>query len=447
MRKAGGTLLLLACAFVLASGVATAATYHVGGATPTVACPAPNASLDYALTGGVTPGLAKTDDVSIECSLEFKTVTVKDVHAITVDGTLGGGIKTGGIGGTKLLAGVTTSSNVSCAAWGNATSLVTLTAATIEDQNANGGIVLRACGGVEIDQVGGSIVQAGPSATTNIQCYGTQCPINIEGAFFGGNAIRITSDGDMTIHNSNFEFTGGRPKIELFALHGNIFAGPGCDEENAVGFTCEQAGQQLTREFLCSQCGGCFGRNKFRGTIESNFRAFAEKDIDLSNSCIYIAENIWIMADGRNPDGSDAPLLPGGWVINLGDAELRDDFGKTGTIKIYAHTNQIGSPLKNLGPDDFDKVTSADGAINIDNGVFIDDGANGGGPDPQRVSDMNLGTNNQVGNCGEANVPPGSGIATCPLPFGGNDIPQRGWIADPVERSNHNALGVPRCDS
>ena len=258
MRKPGGVFLLLACAFVLASGVATAATYHVGGPTPTVACPAPNANLDYALTGGVTAGLLKTDDVSIECALEFKTVTVKDVHAITVNGPLGGGIKTGGIGGIKLLAGVG-GSPPPCAAWGNATSLVTLTAATLEDQNPNGGIILRACGGVDVDTVGGSIVQAGPSATTKIQCYLAQCPIAFDSAFFGGNAIDVTSDGDMTIKNSSFEFTGGRPHINLSSSHGSILAGPGCDGPGA-GFTCEQAGQVLTQEFLCSQCG-CFGVN------------------------------------------------------------------------------------------------------------------------------------------------------------------------------------------
>lgn len=437
--------LLASAAFLLTAGIAGAAVYHVGGPTPTVPCPAVNTSFDYALTGAVTPGLLKTDDVSIDCALEFKTVTVKDVHAITVNGTVGGGIKTSGIGGMKLLAGVTTSSNVTCAAWGNATSLVTLTAATLEDQNANGGILLRACGGVEVDTVGGSVVQAGPSATTKIQCYGSQCPVVFDAATFGGNAIDVVSDGDMTIKNSSFEFTGGRPHINLTSLHGSVLAGPGCDS-GGPGFTCEAAGQVLTQEFLCSQCG-CFGRNKFRGTIESNMRVFAEKNVDLSNSCIYIAENIWIMADGRNPDGTDAPLLPGGWVINLGDAELRDDFGKTGTIKIYAHTNLTGSPLRPLRDDEFDKVTSADGTINIDNGVFVDDGANGGGPDPQRVSDMNLGTNNQAGNCGDANSPPGSGIATCPLPFGGNDIPQRGFIADPGQRLLHNALGAPRCDS
>ncbi|HLN81205.1 MAG TPA: hypothetical protein VK392_08440, partial [Thermoanaerobaculia bacterium] len=59
------SLLASAAAFVLTAGTASAAVYHVGGPTPTVPCPAANATLDYALTGAVTPGLGKADDVSI----------------------------------------------------------------------------------------------------------------------------------------------------------------------------------------------------------------------------------------------------------------------------------------------------------------------------------------------------------------------------------------------
>jgi hypothetical protein len=105
----------------------------------------------------------------------------------------------------------------------------------------------------------------------------------------------------------------------------------------------------------------------------------ADDNIDLDHACIEIAENIDFLARGNTP-----PLLAGGVMIDLSNAEVRDDFGKTGLITVTAH------PIPPITLSD-GGVQTGNGIIDINKALIIEYGKKGGGNDKTAVATMNGG--------------------------------------------------------
>ncbi len=134
---------------------------------------------------------------------------------------------------------------------------------------------------------------------------------------------------------------------------------------------------------------------------------------DMQNACIDFAESIDITGDGTGFNcGVDT-------IVNLRDSEVRNDFGKTGFITITG--------------------CGGTGIIDISNALIVDEGKNGGGPDPNRVANMNGGTATVNVNCAAASVPT---CNTRPVSATRNPV-----SADPAGRASHAVVGVPRCDT
>ena len=80
--------------------------------------------------------------------------------------------------------------------------------------------------------------------------------------------------------------------------------------------------------------------------------------VDLTSACVEIAQNITMTASGTGfVCATDV-------IINLGSAEIRNDFGKTGTITATA--------------------CGGVGRIEIGNAILVDNGKSGGGYDPEQ---------------------------------------------------------------
>ena len=132
-----------------------------------------------------------------------------------------------------------------------------------------------------------------------------------------------------------------------------------------------------------------------------------------SYACIDIAEDITITARGEDLACGTTT------IVNLANAEIRNDFGKTGVITVTA--------------------CGGSGRIDINNALLVDEGKKGGGPDPNRVSSLNGGTATTNVNCAATTVP------TCnarPLNPANNPV-----SADQMDRGAHHVIGVPRCDT
>ena len=378
------------------------------------------------------------DDVVVNCSLEGATVLIQ-AHSILVDasGANSGAIKTTGTDGIKLQAGLDSKGN-SCTDGSPLSATIDIRGATLEDQNNNGGENLKSCWDITVE-TGSSLTSAG--ANVRAECLNLGCSLKSTNSNYFGNRILLYSQGDMTLINNVFTTIGPRDQQTFVSYHGSLKAGEGCDVQALL-----PCPDPFTQAALCQLCQECHGHNSFSGGVESNFFAFAEEFLDLSGACINIAENITITADARDDAGNTIvppagpPFL--GFVINIADAEIRDDFGKTGFMSFLAHP-----PLKNglpLKPDDVPfnpgnpPQYPGDGSIWYDNAVLVDDGKNGGGVDPQAVAFMNGYRDFIAGDC---SVPVGN------LNCSSRPIPARGSVADPAQRINHNVSGIPRCDS
>lgn len=397
------------------------------------------------------------DDIIINCPLIVKSVLIR-AHSITVDhsGLNLGSITTTDKAGQKLLAGLNNNGDACGASPSpSSTETINIIQAKLEDQNSNGGITLRSCGNIEIDTNGGSSLQS-VGANIDLTCFGTaaqigsDCKIDVNTAFLHGNRILMDAQGDITLKCSTFETIGPRDLQKFVSEHGSVLAGgtSGVCNPADVAFICPSAGFELTFADVCllCQCKPC--KNKFTGGNESNMFVFGEEFVDLSNACITIAESITITADcsptisggvitGFAPFPFTGPGGPNTVALNLAGTEIRDDFGKTGFISIAACPGLING--HEYGPGDVPtKGLVGTGTINIDNAIVVDDGANGGGIDPQAVAYMNGDATSQAcTTCCDGVVP------DC----GTGPIPNRGFDADPAARSLHHVVGTPRCDS
>ncbi len=378
----------------------------------------------------VQPG----DDVVLSCSLEGRTVLIQ-AHSITSNAL--GAIKTTGTGGMKLYAGLDSKNN-KCVDPSPAGAFIDIKGSSLEDQNSNGGVDLKSCWDIKVEP--GSSVSS-VDATIRAECLNSGCKVGADTSNFFGNRIEFYSQGDMTLLNSVFSTIGPRDQQTFVSYHGSLYAGEGCDPDALL-----PCPDPFTPAALCALCQGCHGHNAFSGGIESNAFFFAEQFMDLSGACVNIAENITITADARDSAGGNVAPPAGppflGFDINLQDAEIRDDFGKTGFLSVLAHPPLKGGlPLK---PDDvpfnpgFPPQYPGDGPIWYQNTVLVDDGANGGGVDPQAVAFMNGYRDFAAGNCS---------VLVQDLKCSTRAIPARGFVADPTARINRNVSGVPRCDS
>jgi hypothetical protein len=322
------------------------------------------------------------DDIVLTCQLKGRSVTIKG-HSITVDGPSGGGIQTTGIAGMRLFAGDMNNNQTVCTDPDPFTATITLKGATLDDGNNNGGIRIQSCGDISVDTTGGSQVTSA-GAAVQLTCLaatngpsGQPCQVKIDHAFFFGNVIKVTAEGDITIVCSTFQTRGPRDLHQFISHQGSVLAG---------GFTTPPDPQ------TCN-CPGVCG-NKFRGENESNLIVEADDNIDFDHTCVDISENITFLAHGTN-----GPLLPGGVMIDLSFAEIRNDQpspalgpGKTGVITVTAH------PIAPVVVGDGGTKTG-DGTIDINQALIVDNGKQGGGVDPTAVAKMNGGKQFLAGAC------------------------------------------------
>ncbi len=368
---------------------------------------------------------APNDDVVLLCQLKGRSVTIK-AHSITVDGTAGGGIMTTGISGIRLFAGKTNNTQDICIDPDPFTATITLKGATLDDGNSNGGIRAVACGDIAVDTVGGSqVTSAGaPVSFTCLQPTvnpntGQPCQVKIDHAFFFGNVIKLTAEGDVTLICSTFQTRGPRDLHKFTSNQGSVLAG---------GFTTPPDPQTCDCPGTCS--------NKFRGENESNLTVEADDNIDFDHACIDISENIAFTAHGTN-----GPLLTGGVMIDLSFAEVRNDQpspalgpGKTGVITVLAHPI---APILVLDGG----TQTGDGVIDVNQALIVDQGKQGGGVDPTAVAKMNGGKQFVAGSC--AIDPALSCVGR------GVNATRNPNMADPVSRALRNVVNelLVRCDS
>ncbi len=379
-------------------------------------------SCPVASTSAVYNYNSPADDFVLQCALIQGSVNIT-AHSITVDGFNGGMIQTAQKEGMDLKAYVNNSSNPACLAPNVDGADIRIINATLQDDNSNGGIRLKACGNIAVDPAPGGGVSSVTSVGAEIRfdCYNAAlpCTISVASAEFHGNRIVMFSQGDLTLKDSVFATIGPRDQQTFVSLLGSVLAGAVCTNDE------------------CHPCEPACTRNSFSGGIESNFFSFAMKYMDFSGDCIDIAENITMAALETNPAGICNNKLPEPPVgVNVSGAEIRDDFGKTGFIAITAHPawkSNCSRPLK------YDEIgfngLAGDGTVSIDNAILVDDGAQGGGVDPTQVANINGAQDIVAGNCA---VTP-----TCNK----RPIPARGSVADQASRAVHHATGVPRCDS
>ena len=256
---------------------------------------------------------------------------------------------------------------------------VDIESSNLLDNNSNGNIMISACGDIVVND---SNLKSKGATVSVTSATGQICANN---DFFFGNRVILTAYGDLRLTGSHVQTIGPRDLQKFVSVTGSVLAGgpPPC------------------------------APNGFAGEGESNFIASAAGIVDLQNACIDIAENIDITGDGSGFNcGVDT-------IVNLRDSEVRNDFGKTGFITITG--------------------CGGTGIIDINNALIVDEGKNGGGPDPNRVASMNGGTATVNVNCAASSVP------TCnarPVSATRNPV-----SADPAGRASHAVVGVPRCDT
>ncbi len=435
-------------------------------ATVTVNCASLNGNdIVISPTTSAGPGrlvIADGADVLVPCLLDGKSVTIR-AHTITVDHTTvgnTGAIHTVNKEGIRLLAGLDSTGN-KCGdplinnAPPDPTAQIHILSAALADDNSNGGIKFTSCGDIEIT-AGSSLISNGanvqgeclyPSAASTTPW----CTLTATGTDFFGNHVELYSKGNLTLTSDAVTTIGPRDQQTFVSYFASVLAGTNCPTDgNGDGLTCPPG--TIPIELACLFCQECNNHNSFFGGIESNFFAFGEQEVDFDNACISIAENITITAVGRLPVSpftlTGGGVGPGGaYYIDLQDAEIRDDFGKTGYISITAvpplkksKPVQTGDVPNFPGGYPCSSTWSGTGAIWYDNAVLVDDGANGGGVDPQAVAFMNgcRKADPSVLGCGVVTHNPGCN----PAP-----VPNRGFVADPPDRLLHNIQGTARCDS
>jgi hypothetical protein len=321
------------------------------------------------VAGGWTQINLPTSDVIIRCALTQlpgSTGVKITAHSILADGPGGGSIASTGSNGIQLTAG----SGASC----DAGATVGLESTTVTDGNINGALKVTACGDLVVNA---STVSSAGNTVTVTSSKGRVCAT---GDSFSGRAVSVTASLDLTMHGSTVTLSDPSDTIKLASNNGSVLAG-----------------------------GGVCPPNRFQGAGASNLTVTAKQVVDLSNACVDIGQNITITASGTGfACATDT-------IINLTGSEIRNDFGKSGTITATA--------------------CGGTGRITIGNAILLDNG-NG---DPNRVSKLNNSLATQAVNCAATTTPT---CSTRPLDAANNPV-----SASPADRAAHNVVGVPRCDS
>jgi len=293
-------------------------------------------------------------------------------HSLFVDGSQGGSISSDGKRGIQVSAGSSPSPCDSAATLRfDSTSLIATA--------GNADVKISACGDILLTS------STLASASSNLWITSSNGRICAGDDNLSANSLSLGSNGDLTLHGSVLTTAGARESMSLTSAAGSVIAG-------------------------ASQ--GCLP-NRFQGGNDSYLTVAAEGIVDLSGDCVEIAEDIDITANGAGFDCLNST------IINLRDAEIRNDFGRPGSITATA--------------------CAGVGRIDISNAILVDNGRSGGGSDPNKVANLNGSMLTQNLNCA-ANTTP-----TCtarPIDAQRNPV-----SADPADRILHNVAGIPRCDS
>src|SRR5262249_14768602 len=176
--------------------------------------------------------------------------------------------------------------------------------ALIEDQNSNGGILLKSCGGQLVDAL--STVKSAGAQIQQFCYFGANsgevppCTISVSNSSYFGNKIEMISEGDLTLTNSNFQTIGPRDQQTYVSLLGSVWGGYNCPTVAAL----PTDANCIPIDQACLLCQECHNKNKFFGGVESNFRAWAMQLMSFDNACIDIAENITMIALDTDPAGA-----------------------------------------------------------------------------------------------------------------------------------------------
>ena len=322
-------------------------------------CAAPPVTTSSSWTQINLPG----SDVVLQCALNQLPGTTGTrilAHSILVDGPNGGSVTSTGTNGTQLIAG---SGSGQC----NAGATVDVESSSVTASNANGGLKITGCGDIVLNS---STINSGGENSTTLSSGGRICATN---DVMSGGSASLTSNGDLTMHGTTVTVSpSASDTIKLTSVNGSVLAG-----------------------------GGVCLPNRFTGGNDSNMTVTASGIVDLSYACVEIAQSITVTAGGTGfVCATDA-------IINVGNAEIRNDFGKTGVITMTA--------------------CGGAGRIEIGNAILVDSGKSGGGDDPDKVSNLNGSLATQPVNCASSTSP------TCtarPLDAAHNPV-----SADPANRA------------
>ena len=260
----------------------------------------------------------------------------------------------------------------------------------------------------------GSVCDAG--ATVDLEST-TVTDGNINGG------LKVTACGDIVVKSSTVSSAGNTVTVTSsngkVCATGDSFSGRAVTVTASGDLTMHGSNVTLSDPFdtikLASNNGsvlaggGVCPPNSFQGASDSNLTVTAKRVVDLSNACVEIGQNITITASGSGfACATDT-------IVNLNSSEIRNDLGRNGTITATA--------------------CGGTGRIAIDNAILLDNGK----ADPNKVSKLNNSLATQAVNCAATTTPT---CSTRPLDAANNPV-----SASPADRTSHNVVGVPRCDS
>jgi hypothetical protein len=354
------------------------------------------------------------DDVVIQCTLDQLAGTgdgIKVIGAtITIDGPAGGQILASGKGdGLQLLAGGVPGCAGIDPTLGHGS--ITITNALVQNGNNNGNVLIRSCGNLDVDSVGGAVLRAGDNV--DINCLVTGCVMNFTDAVLeAAPAIIISADSDITMVGTSLKTESPRDFINITSRNGSVIAGAGTptngscfDEETFPPGGIHLLTPEQAQEFCDNNCECEGGGNSIDTGVEGNLSIVAKVDIILTGACVYVAEEIELIAQTG--------------LVDLENAQIRNDYGKTGQIIVSAN--------------------GGTGTIKINDAIIVDGGKAGGNDDPNDVASLN-------GNTGKQDNPGGTCSGeTCPFK-GGGPLPIVNQLKKAARTGAPGVIGTAKCD-
>jgi hypothetical protein len=284
------------------------------------------------------------------------------------------------------------------------------------DGPGGGSIVSTGSNGIQLTAGSGSLCDAG--ATVDLEST-TVTDGNINGG------LKITACGDLVVNASSVSSAGNTVTVtsskgKVCATGAGVsFSGRAVSVTASGNLTMHGSTVTLTAPSDAIKLvsnngsvlagGGVCPPNRFQGVSDSSLTVTAKQMVDLSNACVEIGENITLTASGTGfACATDT-------ILNLNGSEVRNDFGNDGEITATA--------------------CGGTGRINIGNAILVDSGKGTGAA--AKVSKLNGSLATQPGSC-----PSMPNCANRALDSSHNPVK-----ASPADRSSHNVVGVPRCDS